>query len=53
MIRYEIDLALFTAATARHRLIADDPQAQFALTLFAEAEKLGELSANRTTKIGR
>jgi carboxyl-terminal processing protease len=53
MIRYEIDLALFTAATARQRLIADDPQAQFALTLFPEAEKLTELSSNRTSKIGR
>ena len=40
MIRYEIDVALFSAATARQRLINDDPQAQFALTLFSEAEKL-------------
>jgi hypothetical protein len=53
MIRYDIDQALFTAATARHRLIADDPQAQFALTLFPEAEKLTELAQNRTSKVGQ
>jgi carboxyl-terminal processing protease len=47
MIRYEIDVALFSAATARQRLIADDPQAQFALTLFPEAEKL--LTLPKTT----
>ena len=28
--------------------MADDPQAQFALTLFPEAEKLSELAKNRT-----
>ena len=48
MIRYEIDYALFSAATARQRLIADDPQAQFALTLFPEAETLLELSKKTT-----
>ena len=40
MIRYEIDIALFDVATARRHLIEKDPQAQFALTLFPEAEKL-------------
>ena len=40
MIRYEIDVALFDVATARRHLLEKDPQAQFALTLFAEAEKL-------------
>ena len=49
MLRYEIDVALFSAATARQRLIADDPQAQFALTLFPEAEKLLELRKTATT----
>jgi carboxyl-terminal processing protease len=49
MIRYEIDLALFSAAVARQRLIADDPQAQFALTLFPEADKLLELRKTGTT----
>jgi len=53
MIRYDIDVALFSAAVARQRLIVDDPQAQYALSLFPEAEKLSELSKNRTTKIGR
>ena len=51
MIRYDIDNALFTAATARQRLITDDPQAQFALTQFAEAEKLLQLSKTRTTRV--
>jgi carboxyl-terminal processing protease len=53
MIRYDIDQALFTAATARQRLIADDPQAQFALTQFPEAVKLTELAQSRTSKIGQ
>jgi carboxyl-terminal processing protease len=53
MIRYEIDVALFSSAYARQRLMADDPQAQFALSLFPEAEKLSELAKNRTTKIGQ
>jgi carboxyl-terminal processing protease len=53
MIRYEIDVALFSAAYARRRLMADDPQAQFALSLFPEAEKLTELAKNRTTKVGQ
>jgi carboxyl-terminal processing protease len=52
MVRYEIDVALFSAATARRRLIADDPQAQFALTLFPEAETLLELSKTRSTRAG-
>ena len=50
MIRYEIDVALFSAATARQRLIVDDPQAQFALGLFPEAEKL--LALPKTTARG-
>jgi carboxyl-terminal processing protease len=53
MIRYDIDVALFSSAIARQHLIVDDPQAQYALSLFPEAEKLSELSKNRTTKIGR
>jgi hypothetical protein len=52
LIRYEIDVALFSAATGRQRLIADDPQAQFALTLFPEAEKLLELQKSRPTVRG-
>jgi carboxyl-terminal processing protease len=53
MVRYEIDVALFSAATARRRLIADDPQAQFALTLFPEAEALLEMSKTRSTRAGQ
>jgi carboxyl-terminal processing protease len=53
MIRYEIDVALFSAATARQRLIADDPQAQFALTLFPSAEKLFELRKTGATARGQ
>ena len=53
MIRYDIDVALFSAAVARQRLMADDPQAQFALTLFPEAEKLSELAKSKTSKIGQ
>jgi hypothetical protein len=52
IIRYEIDVALFSAATARQRLITDDPQAQFALTLFPEAEKLLELRKTATAARG-
>jgi carboxyl-terminal processing protease len=40
MLRYRIDEALFGIAEARRRLIAVDPQAQLALTLLPEAEKL-------------
>ena len=53
MIRYDIDVALFTVAAARQRLMGDDPQAQYALSLFPEAEKLAELAKNKTTKVGR
>jgi len=53
MIRYDIDVALFTVAAGRQRLMADDPQAQYALSLFPEAEKLSELARNKTTKVGQ
>jgi carboxyl-terminal processing protease len=53
MVRYEIDVALFSAATARRRLIGDDPQSQFALTLFPEAEALLDLSKGRSTRVGQ
>lgn len=51
MIRFEIDTAVFNAATARRRLIADDPQAQFALSQFAEATAL--LDRPATARVGR
>ena len=51
MIRYEIDLALFGTGDARRHLITVDPQAQVALGLFGEAQKLTELSrANGRSK---
>jgi len=40
MIRYRIDEVLFGIAEARRRLINVDPQAQLALTMLPEAEKL-------------
>jgi hypothetical protein len=43
MIRYEIDLALFGIGEARRHLIGADPQAQLALSLFSEAQKLNGL----------
>jgi carboxyl-terminal processing protease len=44
MIRFEIDNAVFGIADARRHLITVDPQAQAALTMFGEAQKLTELS---------
>ena len=50
MIRYEIDIALFDVATARRHLVEKDPQAQYALTLFPEAEKLMRAAPTASTK---
>ena len=50
MIRFEIDNALFGIADARRHLIEVDPQAQTALTMFGEAQKLAELSKGTRTK---
>ena len=47
MIRYEIDVALFSIEEARRHLVAKDPQAQFALSAFPEAVKLAELGRAR------
>lgn len=47
MIHYDIDLALFGIDEARKNLIAADPQAQFAVKQFAEAEKLTEMARTR------
>ena len=43
MIRYEIDLDLFGVEAARKNLSKADPQLQFAMTLFPEAEALMRL----------
>jgi len=50
MIRYDIDLALFGVEEARRNLVAKDPQAQFALGQFAEAERLTQLARARGAK---
>ena len=47
MIRYDIDMALFGVEEARRNLVAKDPQAQFALQQFGEAERLTQLSRAR------
>jgi carboxyl-terminal processing protease len=52
MIRYQIDLALFGIDEARRHLIAQDPQTQIALGLFADAEHLTQMAQARTTRGG-
>jgi carboxyl-terminal processing protease len=52
MIHYQIDLALFGTEVAREDLVKVDPQAQFALGLFGEAEKLSEMSHAKAAKVG-
>ena len=49
MIRYEIDLDLFGLAVASENLAKGDPQLQFALTTFPEAEELLRLRGTPTT----
>jgi carboxyl-terminal processing protease len=53
MIRYDIDLAVFSVQNARRRLVNDDPQAQFALSQFDEAAGLTRLSQARRTQARR
>jgi carboxyl-terminal processing protease len=53
MIHYDIDLALFGVEEARRNLIAKDPQAQFGLGQFAEAEHLQELSRVHASRSAR
>ena len=50
MIRYDIDLALFGLSEARRGLFSKDPQAQFAMRLFPEAERLSELYTAKRNK---
>ena len=47
MIKYEVDLALFSVQEARKNLIASDPQARFAMSVFPDAEKLTELARSK------
>ncbi len=47
MIRYEIDVDLFGVEASRRNLSTRDPQLQFALTLFPEAQQLLEIESVR------
>jgi len=49
MIHFELDSALFGMEEARRNLIAKDPQAQFGLAQFGEAEHLIELASTKST----
>jgi len=53
MIHFEIDSALFGMDEARKNLIAKDPQAQFALGQFGEAENLLALSSTHAARKGQ
>jgi hypothetical protein len=46
MIRFEIDVDLFGVEVARKNLSRQDPQLQYALTLFPEAEALMRLTGS-------
>jgi carboxyl-terminal processing protease len=50
MIRFRIDEAVFGIAEARRHLVSVDPQAQSALSMFGEAQRLTELSKAGRTK---
>jgi carboxyl-terminal processing protease len=47
MIKYEVDVALFGAEEARRNLIRQDPQAQTAMTLFGDAQRLTAMARAR------
>ncbi len=53
MLRYEIDVALNDVATARRHLLEKDPQAQYALTLLPEAEKLLKAAPVKGTQVAQ
>ncbi len=53
MIHFEIDRALFSMDEARKALIAKDPQAQFALGQFGEAENLLALASTHAARKGQ
>ncbi len=53
MIHFEIDSTLFGMDEARKNLIAKDPQAQFALGQFGEAENLLTLASTRNARKGQ
>jgi hypothetical protein len=49
MLKKEIDVDLFGVAVAYKNLTRSDPQVQFALAQFADAEALLKLSRQRST----
>jgi carboxyl-terminal processing protease len=51
MMKYRIDEAVFGLAEAKRHLLEVDPQAQLALTLFSEAEKLKGLAQGGTARV--
>jgi carboxyl-terminal processing protease len=53
LIHYDIDVALFGPSEARRNLVSKDPQAQFALQQFPEAERLGELRKPKGSRTGQ
>ncbi len=53
LIHYDIDVALFGPSEARRNLLSKDPQAQFALQQFGEAERLGELRKAKGNRNGQ
>ena len=48
MIHLEIDIAVFSLEEARRNLFDQDPQAQYAMTLFDQAERLLKLDRQRS-----
>ena len=48
MIHLEIDIAVFNLEEARRNLFDHDPQAQYAMTLFDQAERLLQLDGQRS-----
>jgi carboxyl-terminal processing protease len=53
MIRYEIDLNLWTVEDARRHLISADPQAQLALGCFDEADRMVQAARGRSARGAR
>jgi carboxyl-terminal processing protease len=51
MIRFEVDRALFGMSEARRHLLAADPQARLATSLFSEADTLNRSARSRKTLV--
>jgi len=51
MIRFEVDRALFGMSEARRHLLAADPQAKLATSLFSEADTLNRSARSRKTLV--